>query len=168
MRPKQTYRDVFQAALETTAHGTASPSKQVSEMRTKLVAHYWACVSFCWRWLGAPGSHPEPVHIHAVSRIIDCLPAAASPLLTATQRRQDKGSPIRFAWPMFMASIETRDPAQRDWLLARLRESRNASAECEWCWVAARDIVRLQTRLRSQAAMVSGLTHDDACCYWST
>lgn len=55
---------------------------------------------------------------------------------------------IRFAWPTFMAAIETDDAGQRGDLLARLGAVRDASAECQWCWGAAREIVRVQTEMQ--------------------
>ena len=119
-------------------------------MISKLVAHFWACVLFCRRWLGAPGSQPQAIHRQAVARIIQCLPPSSSSSCPPKQHKhqQDKGTLIRFAWPVFMAAIETMEDAQRDALMARLAGARDASAECEWSWATAREIVGLQMRAR--------------------
>lgn len=158
-RPNQTYPDVFQAALPATTDGSASRPRQAGELQTKFIAHYWACVLFCRRWLGASNSQPEAIHQHAVSRIVDCLPSVSP------HHQHNKASLIRFTWPIFMAAIETTDPARRDGLLARLRETRDASAECEWSWAAARDIVGLQMRGR-QGEVGGSAEVDDAAYCW--
>jgi hypothetical protein len=105
------------------------------EKTVKLVAHYWACVLFCRRWLVCQ-SPAEMIHNHAVAYIVSCL---------YDQYAQEKRRLVRFAWPMFMATIETRNPIHRTWLLERLHEIRNASAECQWNWKVATEIVELQS-----------------------
>jgi hypothetical protein len=102
------------------------------------MAQYWACVLFCRRWLGQPGQ-AEKVHFHAVERIIHNLPDLGSWEETQYRRRL-----ARFAWPMFMAAIETTNCTSRSLLLERLHEVRNVSAECQWSWSAAEAIIKLQ------------------------
>ena len=133
-------------------------------MISKLVAHYWACILFCRRWLGAPGSQPETIHRRAVARIVECLPPSPpKQSRQEQQQQQDKGALIRFAWPVFMAAIETTDPARRDALMARLAGARDASAECEWSWAAAREIVGLQMRAGEGAG--KGDSADGIVCW---
>lgn len=105
------------------------------EKTIKLVAHYWACVLFCRRWL-VWQSPAETIHNHAVAYIVSCL---------YDQYAQERRRLVRFAWPMFMAAIETRDPIHRSWLLERLHEVRDASAECQWNWEVANKVIKLQS-----------------------
>ena len=51
---------------------------------------------------------------------------------------------IRFVWPIFMAVIEARKPADRDWLLAKLYEIRSISGEAQRSYAAAIEILARQ------------------------
>lgn len=101
----------------------------------KAKAYYWACVLFCRRWLFRQMSR-EAVHREGLEFIIHSL---------HDQYSQEKRRLVRFVWPMFMAAIETTDPIQRTWLLARLYEIREASADCQWSWTVAKEMTELHS-----------------------
>ncbi|KAI1490750.1 hypothetical protein F5X96DRAFT_634543 [Biscogniauxia mediterranea] len=111
-------------------------SGHIVKTAARLNASYWACVLFCRRWL-RPSSPAETIHHQATACIVDCL---------YDQYSHEKRRLVRFVWPIFMAAIETRDTAQRSWLLERLYENRHASAECEWSWSVAKKIVETESR----------------------
>lgn len=99
------------------------------------MAHYLALVLFCRRWF-IPSSPMEEFHQLAVASVTDTL---------YSQCNQEKRRIIRYIWPMFVAAIETQDPIHRTWLLERLYEIRGASAECQWNWRVAKQIISLQS-----------------------
>ncbi|KAI0601141.1 hypothetical protein F4775DRAFT_542847 [Biscogniauxia sp. FL1348] len=116
--------------------GSREFSGHIIKTAAKLSASYWACVLFCRRWL-CPSRPAETIHHQAIARIVDCL---------YDQYAQEKRRLVRFVWPIFMAAIETKDTAQRSWLLERLYENRHAFAGCEWSWGVTQKIVETEGR----------------------
>lgn len=125
--------DVFRSMYEDDTRKVIS--KHAVRLNMTIAMQYWTCILFFRRWL-VPGRPPQPIHRLAAARIVACL--------DDQYRRHDRRRLVRCAWPLFMASVETDDPAKRRWLLDRLGETRHATAECAWSWEAARKIVALQ------------------------
>ncbi|KAK7748216.1 hypothetical protein SLS62_008767 [Diatrype stigma] len=173
------------AAILTRATATTTPTttttpisavkltaRHAAEITTKLITHYWAGVLFCRRWLNpnppSASASEESIRLRAVSSIIARLPPGPSsdpdsesesllPKDTIKNAKERKEMLIRFAWPTFMAAIETDDAGQRRDLLARLGEVRDESAECQWYWGTAREIARMQTEMQRNARAPSPL-----------
>ncbi|KAI1504827.1 hypothetical protein F5X99DRAFT_371102 [Biscogniauxia marginata] len=131
---QEIYHELFEKACADS--NTSFRSVHTPKTTSRLIANYWACVLFCRRWL-CPSSSMDTIHHHAIAFIVECI---------SDQYKKEKRRLLRFIWPMFMAAIETQDSAHRDWLLERLAENRNTSAECEWSWNVAREIAKLQSR----------------------
>ncbi|KAI1840126.1 hypothetical protein JX266_013669 [Neoarthrinium moseri] len=131
----QEYDDVFSSVKE--GHGSQYTSPSVKQMVAKLLAHYWACVLFCRRW-HCPSRPAEDIHTRAAQCIVD---------IVRDQHAQEKRRMLRYVWPMFMATIETKQPTHQEWMLDRLREMHHASAECEWSWNTAKKLTDLRATL---------------------
>lgn len=69
------------------------------------------------------------LHQEAMSKVIN--------LLYYYKRNSDLRKQSRVVWCYFMAAIETHDPVHRDWLVERLGEVRDVSAECRQLWSTA-------------------------------
>ncbi|KAI5922424.1 hypothetical protein F4810DRAFT_263659 [Camillea tinctor] len=131
---KKNYYGIF--GRERSNADTSLSSEHIRKAAAKLNANYWACVLLCRRWL-RPSTPAEMIHHRATVHIVDCL---------YKQYVQEKRRLVRFVWPIFMTAIETKDLVQRSWLLERLCENRHTSAECEWSWSVAKEIVAIESQ----------------------
>lgn len=107
------------------------------ETTTRIAACYWALLLFHRRMFGSPGP-PEDLYRNAVVKVTNLL-------FSYHQRKLEMGNQGRLVWPTFISAIETHDPIHRGWLTERLREGRNVSAESEWAFSTAEDILAVQS-----------------------
>ncbi|KAH8898296.1 hypothetical protein GQ53DRAFT_817576 [Thozetella sp. PMI_491] len=129
----ETYSDVLLLADET----AAVPWSADIDSITGVCASYWACILFHRRVLGAPGPQ-ETLHEEAVAKIVKML-------YYRSEWETDRRRQVRVIWVVFMAAIETPDPIHRDWLLERLRVTRNETVECKALCAAAEQMLSIQT-----------------------
>ncbi|KAF4627939.1 hypothetical protein G7Y89_g10215 [Cudoniella acicularis] len=127
------YIDVIQLA-ETTA---TIPKVQTMETVTRTVASYWACILFYRRMLGDPGPQNH-IYQNAVAKLTDLL-------YLHYEHDQSKSIHSRLVWPTFIATIEVHDRIHRSWLLGKLRDVYDLSAECGWAFSTAAKILGIQT-----------------------
>lgn len=103
------------------------------EIITRFAAFYWASILFYCRMLNDdyPFVSPEyDLHQEAMPKLINLL-------YYRHKQNRDLRKQSRLVWCYFMAAIETHDPVHRDWLVERLAEVRDVSAESRQLWSTA-------------------------------
>ncbi|KAI0188845.1 hypothetical protein F4808DRAFT_48392 [Astrocystis sublimbata] len=124
------YADFFTSADK---HGFGSYSlDHVRTAMIRLLGHYWACLLYCRRW-NLPGRRMEHIDSYAVASITKYL---------REQYAHEERSILHLVWPLFIAATETAIICDRDWMLERLYEFRNTSAECQWNWSVAKETLK--------------------------